>query len=90
MHPVLINETPDIPRKNDPRPQWTRSEWLNLNGLWDFAFDFGVSGKERGMQLTEIEQEQNGLYFYDRTRKFSDEIYDRIRAVNRSAAAIET
>ncbi len=31
-------------------------------------------------QLTDIEQEQNGLYYYDRTKKFSDEIYARIKA----------
>ncbi len=40
-------------------------------------------------QLTDIEQEQNGLYFYDRTRKFTDRIYDRIRAVNQKTARIE-
>ena len=40
-------------------------------------------------QLTDVEQEQNGLYFYDRTRKFADEIYDRIREVNKKTAAIE-
>ena len=33
-------------------------------------------------QLTDIEQEQNGLYKYDRSRKFSDEVYDRIREAN--------
>ena len=40
-------------------------------------------------QLTDIEQEQNGLYFYDRTRKFEDGVYDRIRAINMKRAAIE-
>jgi len=40
-------------------------------------------------QLTDIEQEQNGLYFYDRTRKFSDDVYDRIRKVNQKRAVIE-
>ena len=40
-------------------------------------------------KLTDVEQEQNGLYFYDRTRKFADEIYDRIREVNKKTAAIE-
>ena len=40
-------------------------------------------------QLTDIEQEQNGLYFYDRTRKFSDGVYDRIRKVNQKRASIE-
>ena len=40
-------------------------------------------------QLTDVEQEQNGLYKYDRSRKFPDEIYDRIKAANTSPAAIE-
>ena len=40
-------------------------------------------------QLTDIEQEQNGLYKYDRSRKFSDKVYDRIREANRALAAIE-
>lgn len=40
-------------------------------------------------QLTDIEQEQNGLYKYDRSRKFSDKIYEAIREVNTQTAAIE-
>ncbi len=40
-------------------------------------------------QLTDIEQEQNGLYKYDRSRKFSNEIYDAIRKINMKSAAIE-
>jgi len=40
-------------------------------------------------QLTDIEQEQNGLYFYDRSRKLADWVYDRIRAANQKKAAIE-
>lgn len=40
-------------------------------------------------QLTDIEQEKNGLYYYDRSRKFSQEIYDRIRAANTADAAVE-
>lgn len=40
-------------------------------------------------QLYDIEQEQNGLFDYDREKKFSDEIYARIRAVNTQKAAIE-
>lgn len=34
-------------REEHPNPQFYRSEWKNLNGEWDFEFDFGVSGKER-------------------------------------------
>lgn len=40
-------------------------------------------------QLTDIEQEQNGLYFYDRKRKLSDEVYERIRKINQKKATIE-
>jgi len=40
-------------------------------------------------QLTDVEQEQNGLYKYDRSRKFPDEIYERIKAANLLPAAIE-
>ncbi len=40
-------------------------------------------------QLYDIEQEQNGLYTYDRQKKFDDEIYAKIIAVNKQIAAIE-
>lgn len=39
----------NIPRPEHPRPQLVRDTWMNLNGTWDFAFDWGVSGEERGM-----------------------------------------
>jgi len=28
---------PEHPLPNYPRPQLKRKEWLNLNGLWDYA-----------------------------------------------------
>ncbi len=40
-------------------------------------------------QLYDIEQEQNGLYNYDREKKFSDGIYARITEANKRKAAIE-
>ena len=40
-------------------------------------------------QLTDVEYEQNGLFYYDRTPKFSQEIYDRIRKANKELAVIE-
>lgn len=40
-------------------------------------------------QLYDIEQEQNGLYTYERKRKFTDEIYQRIFEVNTKTAEIE-
>jgi beta-galactosidase/beta-glucuronidase len=36
------------PRPEHPRPQFRRENWLNLNGTWRFAFDFGLSGEEKG------------------------------------------
>ncbi|MGI6260244.1 MAG: glycoside hydrolase family 2 protein [Acutalibacteraceae bacterium] len=38
-----------IPRSEYPRPQFVRENWMNLNGAWEFAFDFGDSGIERKM-----------------------------------------
>ena len=37
----------DIPRPEYPRPQFVRDTWMNLNGQWDFLFDFGNSGMDR-------------------------------------------
>ena len=34
-------------RQEHPKPQFRRTDWLNLNGEWGFAFDFGNSGEER-------------------------------------------
>jgi len=34
-------------RSEHPKTQFFRPKWLNLNGIWDFSFDFGDSGKEK-------------------------------------------
>ncbi len=52
---------------------------LSCDGIMGFCYT----------QLTDVEQEQNGLYFYDRTKKFSDEIYRAIKQANVKKAAIE-
>ena len=39
----------NIPRFEHPDPQSERAAWLNLNGEWDFEFDFGNSKKESGI-----------------------------------------
>lgn len=40
-------------------------------------------------QLYDIEQEQNGLYTYNREKKFSDSIYEKIKEANTKLAEIE-
>ena len=37
----------NIPRAEHPWPQWERANWMNLNGTWEFEFDFGASAIER-------------------------------------------
>ncbi len=38
-----------IPRHEHPNPQFERANWLNLNGEWDFEFDFGNSKLATGI-----------------------------------------
>ena len=33
-------------RQEYPRPDFQRSEWLNLNGQWDFVYDDDNIGKK--------------------------------------------
>jgi beta-galactosidase/beta-glucuronidase len=40
----------NVPRSEYPRPQFVRSDWLCLNGPWEFAIDQGDSGLERGLR----------------------------------------
>lgn len=37
----------NIPRPEHPTPQWERKNWINLNGEWEFDFDFGRSARDR-------------------------------------------
>lgn len=46
-----MNPTLQIPRPEHPRPQFEREDWINLNGTWTFAFDFGHSGRDPGRTL---------------------------------------
>lgn len=39
----------NIPRPEHPNPQSERKNWLNLNGEWDFEFDFGNSKYDAGI-----------------------------------------
>lgn len=41
------NHVTKAPRQEHPKPQMQRENWQNLNGEWDFAFDFGCSGVDQ-------------------------------------------
>ncbi len=43
----------NIPRKEHPKPQFRRDNWLNLNGEWEFEIDNGCSGRARGLFKSE-------------------------------------
>ena len=39
---AMCGNAGDIPLPEHPRPDWERSQWVNLNGQWDFGFEKGV------------------------------------------------
>ncbi len=43
-----------MPRAEYPRPQFQRTDWLCLNGEWQFEIDAGDSGLERGLLEREL------------------------------------
>jgi len=45
-------------RSEYPRPQMVRSEWINLNGLWEYRTDKGNSGTDRKWYLPETPFEE--------------------------------
>lgn len=47
-----------IPRPEYPTPQFARSNWINLNGEWQFERDKSVSGRERGLITAETLSER--------------------------------
>ncbi len=55
-----------MPRREYPRPQFRRSEWVNLNGEWSFAFDDEDVGLARGWQSVSAEDLQSGSSAFDR------------------------
>ena len=46
---MSTNGNGEVPRPEYPRPQFVRSDWLCLNGEWQFEIDAGDSGLERGL-----------------------------------------
>lgn len=96
--PVFMSEYGGIKWESDKQyKSWgygndvkTEDEWLErYQGLTDALLD-----NERMLgfcytQLYDVEQEQNGLYTYDREKKFSEKIYEEIKKTNTRKAAIE-
>ncbi len=46
----FVMSAADIPRSEYPRPQFERTDWISLNGEWEYTFDFSNSGIERGFE----------------------------------------
>lgn len=58
MIPLTTVSAENLPRAEYPRPQFERQDWINLNGTWDFEFDFGKSGMDRGLSnASDLKQE---------------------------------
>lgn len=47
-----------IYRAEHPKPQFERETWMNLNGEWQFAMDYGNSGVARGLYKVSSEFSQ--------------------------------
>lgn len=41
----------NIPRPEHPNPQFRRSDWINLNGTWEFETDRSASGIDRKLYM---------------------------------------
>ena len=44
---IATNVWAEVPRAEYPRPQFERTDWINLNGEWTCSFDFSGTGLER-------------------------------------------
>ena len=68
-----------IMKKMFPQPEKERSEWLNLNGEWEFSFDAPVYDRKInvpypwGSPLSGISESKDGRGFYRRAVKWSPE-----------------
>ncbi len=56
----------ELPRPEYPRPQFRRSEWINLNGEWAFAFDDEEVGLAQGWPRATAEDVRSGASHFDR------------------------
>ena len=96
--PVFMSEYGGIKWESDKQyKSWgygndvkTEEEWLErYQGLTDALLDNARMLGFCYTQLYDVEQEQNGLYTYDREKKFSEKIYEGIKKTNTRKAAIE-
>ena len=96
--PVMVSEYGGIKWEADPDfKSWGYGESVNTPeefaerycGLTDALINNKNMCGFCYTQLYDIEQEQNGLFTYAREKKFSDEIYAKIKASNTQEAAIE-
>jgi beta-galactosidase/beta-glucuronidase len=55
-----------VPRPEYPRPQFRRPDWVNLNGVWRFAFDDEGVGFARGWHQVGAESLRAGNPPFDR------------------------
>lgn len=69
------------PRQEHPRPQFYRENWQNLNGVWDFDFDFGESKKDQGWQNKQNYPSQILVPFCPESRLSGVEYRDFISAL---------
>lgn len=70
-----------IPRPEHPQPLMERADWVNLNGEWDFEFDFGNSGIDRKLYEKTNLSEKIMVPFCPESRLSGVEHKDFIRAV---------
>ena len=96
--PVFMSEYGGIKWESDKQyKSWgygndvkTEEEWLErYQGLTDALLDNARMLGFCYTQLYDVEQEQNGLYTYDREKKFSEKTYEEIKKTNTRKAAIE-
>ena len=48
-------------RPEHPKPQFERKDWINLNGIWTYEFDFGKSGMNPGRELFKSKEFKNEI-----------------------------
>lgn len=68
-------------RQEHPEPQFLRKNWLNLNGEWDFEFDFGKSGVERKLFENEAFSQKINVPFCPESKLSGIEYKDFIPGV---------